>query len=34
MKAILPGYLQVLYDLKPESVGGAMPGDDFYWMVS
>ena len=34
MKDILPGYLQVLYDLKPESVGGAMPGDDFYWMVS
>ncbi len=32
MKSILPGYLQVLYDLKPESVGGAMPGDDFYWM--
>ncbi len=34
MKSILPGYLQVLYDLKPESVGGAMPGDDFYWMGS
>ena len=32
MKSILPGYLQVLYDLKPESVGGAMPGEDFYWM--
>ncbi len=32
MKSILPGYLQVLYDLKPESVGGAMPGDDFYWI--
>ena len=34
MKSILPGYLQVLYDLKPESVGGAMPEDDFYWMGS
>ena len=34
MKNILPGYLQVLYDLKPESVGGALPGDDFYWIGS
>lgn len=23
--------LQVLYDANPKSVGGAMPGDDFYY---
>ena len=28
---ILPGYLQVLYDQNPKSVGGALPGDDFYY---
>ncbi len=32
MKTALGGYLQTLYDLKPEAVGGAMPGDGFYWM--
>lgn len=32
MKAALSGYLQVLYDQNPESVGGALPGDDFYYM--
>ena len=26
------GYLQVLFDQNPESVGGKLPGDDFYWM--
>ena len=25
------GYFQVLYDADPASVGGAMPGDDFYY---
>ena len=34
MKTILSGYLQVLFDLNPASVGGAMPGDDFYWTGS
>lgn len=29
---ILPGYLQTLYDLNPASVGGALPGEDFYWV--
>ena len=24
-------YLQVLFDADPKAVGGAMPGDDFYW---
>ena len=31
MKADLSGYLQVLLDLEPSSVGGALPGDDFYY---
>lgn len=32
MKTALSGYLQVLYDQNPESVGGALPSDDFYYM--
>ena len=32
MKVAVGGYLQTLYDLKTEAVGGAMPGDGFYWM--
>ena len=31
MKAAMSEYLSVLYDLAPESVGGALPGDDFYY---
>ena len=31
MKVAVSGYLQTLYDLKPEAVGGAMPDDGFYW---
>lgn len=27
----LSGYLEVLYDLDPSSVGGALPGDNFYY---
>ncbi len=30
MQEALSGYLQVLYDQNPESVGGKLPGDDFY----
>lgn len=30
MKTELSGYLQVLYDADPASVGGTLPGDDFY----
>lgn len=30
MKADLSGYLTVLYNADPASVGGRMPGDDFY----
>ena len=32
MKTAVGGYLQTLYDLKPEAVGGAMPDDGFYWL--
>jgi len=32
MKTALSGYLQVLYAQNPESVGGSMPGDDFYFI--
>ncbi len=33
MKAALSGYLQVLYDADPTSVGGNLPGDDFYYIA-
>ena len=32
MKAALASYLQVLYELNPASVGGALPADDFYYV--
>lgn len=32
MKKSVSAYLQVLFDQKPEAVGGAMPADDFYYM--
>jgi len=31
MKTALSGYLQVLADQNPASVGGQLPGDDFYF---
>ncbi len=31
MKTLLSGYLQVLFDQNPASVGGAMPDDGFYY---
>lgn len=31
MKEKLSGYLKVLYEQLPASVGGVMPGDDFYY---
>ena len=31
MNEIVPGYLEVLFNANPESVGGALPGDDFYY---
>lgn len=31
MKTALSGYLEVLYGQDPASVGGSLPGDDFYY---
>ncbi|WP_024286661.1 ABC transporter substrate-binding protein [Cellulomonas sp. KRMCY2] len=31
MTVFFSGYLQVLFDADPASVGGSMPGDDFYY---
>lgn len=31
MKTALSGYLQTLYDLNPDAVGGSLPKEDFYW---
>ena len=32
MVAPMNGYLQVLFDQNPKSIGGAMPGEDFYYI--
>lgn len=32
MKQALSGYLEVLYEQNPESVGGSLPADDFYYI--
>ena len=32
MRQALSGYLQVLYDLDPQAVGGALPEDSFYYI--
>lgn len=32
MKALLSGYLGVLFEANPASVGGKLPGDDFYYL--
>lgn len=32
MKTSVDGYLQTLYDQNPKAVGGAMPGEDFYYL--
>lgn len=31
MKKALSGYLKVLFDADPKSVGGSLPGDDFFY---
>ena len=31
MKKTVSGYLQTLFDQDPKAVGGAMPGEDFYY---
>ena len=33
MQEALSGNLQALYDLEPTSIGGAMPGEDFYYIA-
>lgn len=33
MKTAVSGYLEVLYQQNPESVGGSLPGDDFYFIA-
>lgn len=32
MKTVLSGYLQTLFDANPQSVGGEMPNDAFYYV--
>lgn len=32
MKAALSGYLEVLFEKEASSVGGSLPGDDFYYI--
>ena len=32
MKTALSGYLQVLFDQDPKSVGGKLPEDSFYYI--
>ena len=32
MKQKLSGFLQIMYDLNPDAVGGKMPDDDFYYI--
>lgn len=32
MKPMVAGYFEVLYEQNPDSVGGALPGDDFYYV--
>ena len=34
MKQQLSGYLQVMFDANPKSIGGKLPGDDFYYGVA
>ena len=31
MRSTLPGFLNVLFEANPASVGGKLPGDDFYY---
>ena len=31
MRQALSGYLNVLFEQNPKAVGGALPGEDFYY---
>ena len=33
MKKYMEAYLNVLYEQNPASIGGKLPGDDFYYYV-
>lgn len=33
MKTSMEGFLQILYDENPASIGGSMPGEDFYYGI-
>ena len=33
MKKAVSGYLKVLFDSNPASIGGEMPADSFYYIV-
>lgn len=33
MKAAMSQFVEILYNLEPSSVGGAIPGDDFYYIA-
>ena len=33
MKQSLSGYLNVLYEMEPSSIGNSLPGDDFYYIA-
>lgn len=33
MQSALGGYLKVLFEQNPESVGGSLPGEDFYYLA-
>lgn len=32
MKTSVQGYFQILFDQNPKALGGALPGDDFYYL--
>ncbi|MCD7844611.1 MAG: ABC transporter substrate-binding protein [Oscillospiraceae bacterium] len=32
MQTAMSGYLEILFELFPDSIGGALPGDDFYYL--
>ena len=32
MKEKLSGFIEIMYNMNPEAVGGAIPGDDFYYI--
>ena len=32
MKAAMSGYLEIMLSQAPASVGGSLPGDNFYYM--